>query len=75
MFWGSDSNYWMIVTTVFQNNDKYVFDIQSNALRDLVSFLYNLKNVKNIHGEVLLLVKMQAKKKPATISKKSLQLY
>ena len=37
--------------------------------------LYNLKNVKNIHGEVLLLVKMQAKKKPATISKKSLQLY
>ena len=29
--------------------------------------LYNLKNVKNIHGEVLLLVKMQAKKKPPTL--------
>ena len=56
----------MIVTTVCQNNDKYVFDIQSNALRDLVSFLYNLKNVKNTHGEVLLLVKLHAK---------SLQLY
>ena len=30
-----------------------------DVLRDLVPFLYHLKNVKNIHGRVLLLVKLQ----------------
>ena len=33
--------------------------------------LYNLKNVKNIHGEVLLLVKMQAKKSLQLLVKKA----
>ena len=32
-----------------------------DALRDLVPFLYNFKNMKNIHGGMLLLVKLQAK--------------
>ena len=32
-----------------------------DGLRDLVQFLYNFKNMKNIHGGMLLLVKLQAK--------------
>ena len=34
--------------------------------------LYNLKNVKNIHGGVLILVKLQAESKPKTKSSMTL---
>ena len=43
------------------------FPLNTVAMRCVIWYhLYNLKNVKNTHGEVLLLVKLQAK---------SLQLY
>ena len=35
-------------------------------------YLYNFKNVKNTHGGVLLLVKLQAKSLPATLLKVTL---
>ena len=36
------------------------FSLICNALRDLILFVQFKKNVKNTHGEVLLLVKLQA---------------
>ena len=40
----------------------FMYACTCDALRDLVAFvhLYNLENVKNTHGGVLLLVKLQA---------------